>query len=152
MVHAMSRAPRPRADVQVFAEIGAIGQLARNRLERALPPALSYAQFSVLVHLAQLGADASPVGLSQTFQVTKGAMTNTLQRLETQGFVAVEGHADDGRRKRVSLTPAGLAAHAAGLAATRPVMDALRARFDDAEFEDALPFLSAVRLWLGENR
>jgi hypothetical protein len=31
-------------------------------------------------------------------------------------------------------------------------MDALRARFDDAEFEDALPFLSAVRLWLGENR
>src|SRR5271156_2003081 len=108
----MSRAPRSRADVQVFGEIGAIGQLARNRLERALPEGLSQAQFSVLVRLAGHGGEENPVRLAQAFQVTKGAMTNTLQRLEAQGFVAIVGDADDGRRKRVSITPAGLAAHA----------------------------------------
>ena len=148
----MSRAPRNRADVQVFAEIGAIGQLTRNRVERALPGGLSHAQFSLLVHLAHHGGEASPVALAQTFQVTKGAMTNTLQRLESQGFVKIVGDADDGRRKRVSITPAGLAAHTRALAATRPAMDALRARFGDSEFETALPFLSALRVWLDENR
>ncbi|HEY3888924.1 MAG TPA: MarR family transcriptional regulator [Caulobacteraceae bacterium] len=148
----MSRAPRPRADVQVFSEIGVIGQLTRNRLERALPEGLSQAQFGLLIHLAQGGGEANPVRLAQAFQVTKGAMTNTLQRLEAQGFVHVVGDADDGRRKRVTITPAGVAAHDLGVKAARPAMDALRARFSDAEFAPALPFLSALRQWLNENR
>jgi DNA-binding MarR family transcriptional regulator len=148
----MSRAPRPRADVQVFTEIGVIGQLTRNRLERALPEGLSQAQFGLLTHLAQHGGEQSPVQLAQAFQVTKGAMTNTLQRLEAQGFVHVVGDADDGRRKRVSITDAGLAAHDLGVKAARPAMDALRERFSDADFATALPFLSALRSWLDENR
>ncbi len=148
----MVRTARNRADVQVFSEIGAIGQLTRNRLERALPAGLSQAQFSLLVRLARHGMEESPVQLAQAFQVTKGAMTNTLQRLEAQGFVSIVGDAEDGRRKRVSITPAGLAAHARGVAAARPAMDSLRARFTEAEFEAALPFLSALRAWLDENR
>jgi DNA-binding MarR family transcriptional regulator len=148
----MSRAPRSRADVQVFSEIAAIGQLARNRLERALPDGLSQAQFNLLVRLAGHGGEENPVSLAQAFQVTKGAMTNTLQRLEAQGFVVIAGDADDGRRKRVSITPAGLAAHARGLAAARSVREGLRAHFTDAVFETALPFLSALRTWLDENK
>ncbi len=148
----MSRTPRARADVQVFTEIGIIGQLTRNRLERALPDGLSQAQFGLLTHLAQHGGEQNPVQLAQAFQVTKGAMTNTLQRLEAQGFVSVVGDADDGRRKRVSVTPAGLAAHDLGVKAARPAMDALRARFSEADFATALPFLSALRQWLDENR
>jgi DNA-binding MarR family transcriptional regulator len=148
----MARAPRNRADVQVFAEIGAIGQLTRNRLERALPDGLSHAQFSLLVRLAHHGTQENPAQLAQAFQVTKGAMTNTLQRLEAQGFVAIVGDAADGRRKRVSITPKGLATHDRALAATRPVMDALRSRFSDSEFAAALPFLSELRTWLDENR
>jgi DNA-binding MarR family transcriptional regulator len=148
----MSRAPRARADVQVFTEIGVIGQLTRNRLERALPEGLSQAQFGLLTHLAQHGGEPTPVQLAKAFQVTKGAMTNTLQRLEAQGFVAIAGDADDGRRKRVTITPAGLAAHDLGVKAARPAMDALRARFSDADFATALPFLSALRQWLDENR
>jgi DNA-binding MarR family transcriptional regulator len=148
----MARAPRPRADVQVLTEIGVIGQLARNRLERALPAGLSQAQFGLLIHLAQHGGEENPVQLAQAFQVTKGAMTNTLQRLEAQGFVSVAGDVDDGRRKRISITPSGLAAHDLGVKAARPAMDSLRARFSDAEFANALPFLSALRQWLDENR
>ncbi|HEX4196407.1 MAG TPA: MarR family transcriptional regulator [Caulobacteraceae bacterium] len=148
----MSRAPRSRADVQAFGEIAAIGQLARNRLERALPDGLSQAQFNLLVRLASHGGEENPVSLAQAFQLTKGAMTNTLQRLEAQGFVAIKADADDGRRKRVSITPAGLAAHARGLAAARSAREGLRARFTDTDFETALPFLSALRQWLDENR
>jgi DNA-binding MarR family transcriptional regulator len=148
----MARAPKSRADVQVLAEIAAIGQLARNRLERALPDGLSQAQFSLLVRLAHHGAEESPVELAQAFQVTKGAITNTLQRLGAQGFVTVTDDADDGRRKRVRITAAGLAACDHGLKAARPAMDALRARFTDDEFAGALPFLTDLREWLNENR
>jgi DNA-binding MarR family transcriptional regulator len=148
----MSRPPKDRPDVRLFTEIGIISQLVRTTLERALPEGLSYAQFGVLTHFAGRGGEESPVQLAKAFQVTKGAMTNTLQRLEAQGLVSVVGDADDGRRKRVSITPAGLAAHVMGLKAARPAMDALRARFSDSEFEAVLPFLSALRQWLDENR
>ncbi len=148
----MARNPRSRADVQVFAEIGAIGQLARNRVERALPAGMSQAQFDLLVHLATHGRAENPATLARTFQLTKGAITNTLQRLEAQGCLRIEADTADGRRKRVSLTPEGQRALTAALVATRPVMEALRSRFADADFESALPFLTALRRWLEENR
>jgi DNA-binding MarR family transcriptional regulator len=152
MEGSMARPARSRADVQVFAEIGVIGQLARNRIERALPDGMSQAQFDVLVHLATHGREENPAALAAAFQLTKGAITNTLQRLARQGFVRVADDEADGRRKRVALTPAGQAAMHAAILATRPVMEGLRARFSDAEFEAALPFLSALRVWLDENR
>jgi DNA-binding MarR family transcriptional regulator len=138
--------------VQVFSEIAAVAQLSRNRLERSLPAGLSQAQFSLLVRLAGHGAEENPADLARAFQLTKGAMTNTLQRLEAPGFVRIEDDAGDRRRKRVRITPAGLAACQGALAAARPAMDALRTRFSDAEFAAVLPFLTALREWLDENR
>jgi len=148
----MARGPQSRADVQVFAEITAIGQLARNRIERALPRGMSYAQFMTLVHLARDGAATGPAVLARAFQLTKGAMTNTLHRLEAQGYIAVEGHEGDGRRKRVAITDKGLAAHREALAATRPATEALRKRFSNDDFAAALPFLGDLRSWLDANR
>jgi DNA-binding MarR family transcriptional regulator len=148
----MSPAPKDRPDVQVFTEIGIIDQLVSNRLERVLPDGLSYAQFGVLVHFTRRGGQESPAKLAKAFQVTKGAMTNTLQRLESQGYIKVEGDAADGRRKLVSITPAGVEAHDRGLAAMRPQMEAMRSAFTEAEFAAALPFLTALRVWLDENR
>ena len=75
----MSPAPKDRPDVQVFTEIGIIDQLVTNRLERVLPAGLSYAQFGVLVHFARRGGQESPAQQAKAFQVTKGAMTYTLQ-------------------------------------------------------------------------
>jgi DNA-binding MarR family transcriptional regulator len=148
----MSPAPKDRPDVQVFTEIGIIDQLVSNRMERVLPGGLSYAQFSVLVHFTRRGGQESPAQLAKAFQVTKGAMTNTLQRLEAQGFVRIEPDAEDGRRKLVSITPAGVAAHDRGVMAMRPQMEAMRAAFTEAEFAAALPFLKALRMWLDDNR
>ena len=69
----------------VFNEIGIIEQLARNVFEQVLPDGLKVSQFSILNHFVRLGDDKNPVDLARAFQVTKGAMTNTLQRLEGRG-------------------------------------------------------------------
>jgi len=145
-------AARDRPDVRVMTEIGIISQLSTVRLERALPPGMSAAQFGVLTHFMRRGGEESPARLARAFQVTKGAMTNTLQRLEAQGFVAIVGDAEDGRRKKVTLTPAGARAFDEAIIALRPSLEAMRAAFTDQEFEAALPFLTALRVWLDENR
>ena len=44
----MPRVLSPRPDVEVFAEIGLIDQLATTMIDRLLPTGLTSAQFSVL--------------------------------------------------------------------------------------------------------
>lgn len=144
----MSRSPRRRPDVQLFTEVGAIERLAVTRMERVLPEGMSHAQFSVLGRLAVRDEVETPAELARAFLVTKGAMTNTLQRLEAQGYVVIGADERDGRRKRVAATPAGLAAHDHALAALRPMMNGLRGAFDEADFDAVLPFLGALRGWL----
>src|SRR5258706_15521876 len=144
----MAREARDRPDVELFAEVGRIEQLFRNRLERALPLGLTASQFAVLNHFARSGAPAGPADLAAVFHLTKGAMTNTVQRLAAHGFVVVTGDAGDGRRKVVKLTDAGARAHASAVAAIRPPMDALRDAFPTEEIDGALPFLRALRAWL----
>ncbi|MBI1407798.1 MAG: MarR family transcriptional regulator [Caulobacter sp.] len=152
MSPAVNSRVRERPDIEVLTEIGIISQLSSTALERSLPEGMSRAQFGVLSHFMRRGGEESPARLAAAFQVTKGAMTNTLQRLEAQGFVRIDGDAEDGRRKRVSLTPEGARAYEAGLAAVRPQMDGLRGAFTEAEFMAAIPFLRALRIWFDENR
>jgi len=141
------REARDRPDVEFFAAVGAIEQLHRNRLERVLPQGVSAAGFAVLNRLARRGAD-SPASLATGFQLSKGAITNTLQRLEAGGWISLAGDPSDGRRKVVSLTAEGLAAHAAAVAALRPLADDLRTAFPADAFAEALPFLTTLRAWL----
>jgi DNA-binding MarR family transcriptional regulator len=148
----MSRPAKDRPDVRVFNEIGVVAQLTRTVMERSLPDGLSYASFSLLGHFAMRGHEESPAQLAETFQVTKGAITNTLQRLQTQGLIAMRADKDDGRKKWVRITHKGLSVYEAALVGMRPVMSSLRQRFDEADFEAVLPFLTALRGWLDESR
>ena len=148
----MPRRRSHRPDVEVFAEIGIIDQLATTRIDRLLPDSLTSAQFSVLNHLAVHGREETPASLAETFVVTKGAVTNILQRLEAAGLIAVIADASDGRRKRVSITPNGSEAYEASVASLRQMMESMREAFTQDEFQDALPFLKALRVWLAETR
>ena len=94
----------------LFTEIGIIDQLVRARLEAVLPDGLLLSHFVMLNHLARIERPTSPVELAQALQVTKGAITNTLQRLEERRLIAVLPHPTDRRGKRVALTAAGTAA------------------------------------------
>lgn len=133
-------------------EIGIIDQLARARLESALPDGLRISQFVVINHLVRLGGDWSPVRLAKAFQVTKGAMTNTLRRLESRGLVAVVPDPDDGRGKLVRLTAAGRKMREKCVRSVDPLLADLEVKFGEQRFAKALPLLEELRKYLDDHR
>lgn len=135
-----------------FTEIGIIEQLIRAKLERALPDGLRMSHFTVLNHLVRLQGKWSPARLASAFQVTKAAMTNTLQRLESRGLVKIEADPADGRGKLVSLSRAGRTMREKCIANIGPLLGEIGQEFDDKQFRSALPFLEQVRSYLDENR
>lgn len=136
----------------VFNEIGIIAQLSSTAFARVLPDGLTMAQFSVLNHFARLGGEKSPLRLAQAFQVTKGAMTNTLQRLEARGLVAIRPDPEDGRGKLVRITDDGLAMRERALARLRPPLAKVQEAFGTEAFAQALPFLAELRQHLDQAR
>jgi len=126
--------------------IAIIAQLSETALTRALEDGLSLAGFGVLNHFVVRGVKGqNPAALAQAFQVTKGAMTNTLKRLEARRYVAISADPDDARAKIVRLTARGRAAHARALAALKPELDALLGVIPARAFANALPFLTDLK-------
>ena len=137
---------------QALNEIGIIAQLSRAQLERAAGDDLSAAGFSVLNHLARLPGDWGPARLACAFQVTKGAMTNTLQRLEAKGLVRVRPAPGDGRGKLVEITHKGRRARQRTLDNLAPAIAVLTRAFDDDAFRALLPGLARLRALLDAAR
>jgi DNA-binding MarR family transcriptional regulator len=137
---------------QLFNEIGIIAQLSANRFERVLPRGMTLAQFSLLNHCVRLGDGWTPARLAAAFQVTRGTMTSTLQKLEAKGFIRVDPDADDARSKRVFLTPAGKQARDASLKALAPELAQLPEGFPPELTVEILPALERLRIWLDTHR
>ena len=135
-----------------FTEIGIIAQLSSTAIERALPPGLSLAQFGVLNHFARLGGEQTPARLAAAFQVTRGAMTNTLQRLERQGLVSIKRDPEDGRRKLVRLTARGRRMRDRAIAGFTPTLLEVAEHLPLDELAAALPLLQRIRTDLDEAR
>ncbi len=135
--------------IALFGEIVMIEQMARARLSRALPRGMELSHFMTLNHLAGVGGERTPGQLARVFHVTRGAMTNTLQRLDAAGYVHIRPDWDDARRKWVRLSPSGQTARDRAVAAIAPVFDDLVARLGAERMRGALPFLRAMRETLG---
>ena len=133
-------------------EIGIIAQLATNTFERRMPEGMTMAQFTVLNHFARLGGERSPNELARAFQVTKGTMTSTLQRVEAHGWITIRPDAKDGRAKRVAITPSGRRARDTAIRALAPALAELATALSDESFEAALPFLTRLRAHLDQAR
>ncbi|PKP75791.1 MAG: MarR family transcriptional regulator [Alphaproteobacteria bacterium HGW-Alphaproteobacteria-6] len=135
--------------VALFSEVFMADQLARNRISRILPKGMELSHFSVLNHLAHVADERTPAQLADAFHVTRGAMTNTLSKLEWAGHVHIRPDWDDARRKFVALSPSGRAARDAALAAIAPLIgDVVRAIGPD-RVRAALPVLRELRVRLG---
>lgn len=137
---------------QLFNEIGIIAQLSASRFERVLPHGMTLAQFSLLNHCVRLGDGWTPARLAAAFQVTRGTMTSTLQKLEAKGFIRIDPDPDDARSKRVFLTPAGKQARDASLKALAPELAQLPEGFPPALAAEILPALERLRIWLDTHR
>lgn len=141
------------ADVfRFFNEIGIIGQLSQNLFESLMPHGLTLSQFSVLNHFVRLKRIESPARLARAFQVTKGAMTNTLGRLEKQAFIEISPDPDDGRAKLIEITEAGRLAQRDCVAAVAPILLKVANEIGVDSFIKALPQLEKVRIYLDELR
>ncbi len=138
--------------VQLLTEVGIIEQLATNQLEQNLPDGLKVSQFAVLNHLVRLGGDWSPLRLANAMQVTKGAMTNTLQRLEKRGLVIILDDPKDGRKKFVNITDAGKEMREDCITNISPLLAELTNELSEAEISQALPLLTKLRTLLDSKR
>jgi len=136
--------------VSLFGELFMADQLARSRLSKALPKGMELSHFTVLNHLARVGEERSPAQLAQAFHVTRGAMTNTLNKLEWAGHVHIRPDWDDARRKMVAISPAGRQARDAAIAAVLPIIQDVVADIGVDKVRAALPVLRALRQRLGE--
>ena len=135
-----------------FNEIGIINQLSTNRAERAMPHGLTMSQFSLLNHFVRGRPPASPLQLANAFQVTKGAMTNTIKQLEGKGFIDINPHEIDGRSKIVSISQAGRNAHQDAQARLIEFFSDFSGAFSPEEIGEFVPGLEKIRTWLDENR
>ena len=88
----------------LFAELIVGEQLANRLVTRSLPGGMQLSHFSVLNLLAHLNGERTPAELAQAFRVTRGAMTNTLARLDWAGHVHIRPDWDDARRKWVGIS------------------------------------------------
>lgn len=140
----MSEPDEPLA-VALFSEVFTADQLARGLVSRALPKGMELSHFSVLNHLAHVQAERSPAQLADTFHVTRGAMTNTLSKLEWAGHVHIRPDWDDARRKFVSISPAGKAARDAAVAAITPLIGDVVKTVGAERVRTILPILREIR-------
>jgi DNA-binding MarR family transcriptional regulator len=132
--------------IALFGELFMADQLARNRISRALPKGMELSHFSVLNHLAGLNDERTPAQLARAFHLTRGAMTNTLARLEAAGHVHIRPDWDDARQKFVAISPAGRAARDAAVAAVAPLIGEVVEALGLEKVRAALPVLREIRL------
>jgi len=112
---------------------------------------MELSHFSVLNQLARSSNERTPAQLAQIFHLTRGAMTNTLRRLENAGYVHVRPDWDDARRKLVTISPAGLAARDTALAAIAPIIAEAVEKVGYEKVRAILPVMRDLRIKLSEE-
>ncbi len=137
--------------VSLFSEIFMVDQLARARLSKVLPKGMEISHFSVLNHLARAQEERSPAQLARTFNLTRGAMTNTLTKLEWAGHVHIRPDWNDARRKFVAISPSGLQARNAALEGIAPLIHEVVEAIGADKVRAALPVLRALRSRLTDD-
>ena len=136
--------------VTLFSEILIADQLARDRLSKVLPKGMEISHFSVLNHLAHSTDEKTPAQLAKSFHVTRGAMSNTLSKLEVAGYIHIRPDWDDARRKQITISGAGRQARDQALAAIAPLIETVVSDLGEEKVRSALPILRELRLRLDQ--
>jgi DNA-binding MarR family transcriptional regulator len=135
----------------LISEILNVEQRLTAQISRVLPSGMEMSHFSVLNYLVRAQGEKTPAQLAAALHVTRGAMTNTLSKLEIAGHIHIRPDWDDARRKWVALSPAGKSAYDAAIGGILPFVEALTADLGEAKIRAALPILRELRLNLDES-
>ena len=98
-------------------------QIVLSRVNAVLAPIpLNFSRFEVLALLSFSREGQLPLGkVGERLQVHPASVTNTIDRLERDGFVSRVAHPTDGRTTLARITASGTAATDAGAAAMAAV-------------------------------
>jgi DNA-binding MarR family transcriptional regulator len=144
----MERDRKDDVAIALFGELFMVDQLARNRISKVLPKGMELSHFGVLNHLARMNEERTPAQLARSFHVTRGAMTNTLSKLEWAGHVHIRPDWDDARRKFVAISPSGRAARDAAVQAVAPLIAEVVEALGADRVRALLPVLREMRVRL----
>lgn len=134
--------------VTLFSEILTADQLLRSRLGRMLPKGMEISHFSVLNQLVFVSDERTPAQLAERFHVTRGAMTNTLNKLEWAGYIHIRPDWDDARRKMIAISPAGRRARDQAISDITPVINQVVGELGIEKLRSVLPIMRDLRLML----
>ena len=122
-----------------------VDQLMRYKINRALPKGMELSQFMLLNYLANISEERRPSQLAKLFQLTRGAMTNTLSKLEEAGYVHMRPDWDDARRKCVVISSSGRKAREDGLKKIDPVIEEMVDAVGIEKVREVLPIIRELR-------
>ena len=111
--------------ITILSEVGTIEQIARSKLDSALPGNLNVSNFALLNHFSRRKEEKTPLQLAKTFNVTKGAMTNTLNKMEKLGYIHIRPDWEDARKKLVSISQSGIDARNNAMKMINPLLKKL---------------------------
>ncbi|MEM7519565.1 MAG: MarR family winged helix-turn-helix transcriptional regulator [Pseudomonadota bacterium] len=132
--------------IMLFSEMLAADHAIRGRLSRVLPKGMEISHFSVLNYLSWHNTESSPARLAEKFAVTRGAMTNTLHKLEWAGYIHINPDWEDARRKTVVISPAGRLARDTAVTAMTPMINQVIDDLGEDQARAALPILREIRM------
>ncbi len=135
-----------------FNEIGIISQLATAMFEQRLPVGLTLSQFSVLNWFVRVDNQATPGRLAKAFQVTGGAMTNTLKKLEAKKLINIAPDKTSGRKKKVTMTKKGRGVRDRAIASTASLLVEFAEQFPVEKILRSTRQLAKVRQYLDDYR
>jgi DNA-binding MarR family transcriptional regulator len=134
--------------VSLFSEISTIDHLLKLRLSKMLPFGMELSHFSILNHFSILDGEKTPAQLARCFNVTKGAITNSLYKLSKMGYIHIRPDWEDGRSKLVSISQAGRNARDNAVLAIEPLIGDLMKVMGSDRAKSNIPFLRDLRILL----
>lgn len=132
----------------VLAEIKVIDHRASQLIAHSLPKGMELSHFVLLNHFYGQPREKMPAELAKALNVTRGAMTNTIHRLEAKGYLYLRPDWDDARKKWVSMTPAGKQARDQAMRQITPELQKQLEDFGEDKLRTLLPLLRELRQML----
>lgn len=126
-------------------EIFAVDQRLRIQLLKLLPSGMEISHFACLNFLSTIKGERTPAQIAESLNVTRGAMSNTLSRLERSGFINIRTDWDDGRVKWVSISQAGRVQRDMAFQAAAPFLDEVFQKISEKELRELHESLRTIR-------
>ena len=138
--------------VSLFGEISAIDHLLKVKLSKSLPIGMEFSHFIILNHISTLETEKTPAQLARNFNLTKGAITNTLNKLSKMGYIHVRPDWEDGRSKLISISKAGINARESAVNSIEPILSKLMQIMGAEKTKSIIPFLRDLRILLNSEQ